>query len=301
MAALHEGGTQDARRPRPASCDGLRGKPAGWSHWLAARSITPEAVRSMRKLVARAFASSGYADRTRSTSARADRRGARRGIACADGARPMTWSSPVTPKRDENIAHTRSPEHASKNIRDCVGGLLRNGACRIAFKGARWAATLLCNLNLGSVWRRRVTGAPVGTWLSSPAEVMTAHRLQPTTSVATLLSDLPRLGSAGRALSNSEPMVVKCTCPGREVPFYCAAHGRVENPNWPLLNAKSWSTFRPSEASAPNHSRADCGHRTRTRFQPPINVNPMRHWTYCWSPYLLTARQLLIPNPTKLS
>jgi hypothetical protein len=27
----------------------------------------------------------------------------------------------------------------------------------------------------------------------------------------------------------------ECRCPGREVPFYCPAHGRVENPNWPML------------------------------------------------------------------
>jgi hypothetical protein len=33
---------------------------------------------------------------------------------------------------------------------------------------------------------------------------------------------------------------VKCVCPGEEVPFYCPVHGRVGNPNWPLLKeAKS--------------------------------------------------------------
>jgi hypothetical protein len=31
------------------------------------------------------------------------------------------------------------------------------------------------------------------------------------------------------------PLARECKCPGAEVPFYCPAHGRVENPNWPLL------------------------------------------------------------------
>ena len=37
------------------------------------------------------------------------------------------------------------------------------------------------------------------------------------------------------SLSSKKPMVRKCSCPGTEVPFYCPVHGRVENPNWPLL------------------------------------------------------------------
>jgi hypothetical protein len=36
-------------------------------------------------------------------------------------------------------------------------------------------------------------------------------------------------------LPNSKPMLPKCICPGGNVPFYCPVHGRVENPNWPLL------------------------------------------------------------------
>ena len=72
-------------------------------------------------------------------------------------------------------------------------------------------------------------------------KVMTEHRrLPPTLLGTTPLSDWLPLGSAKRSLPNCEPMAVKCICPGKEVPFYCSRHGRVENPNWLLLKeAKS--------------------------------------------------------------
>ena len=38
-------------------------------------------------------------------------------------------------------------------------------------------------------------------------------------------------------MPSKKPMVLMCNCPGTEVPFYCPVHGRVENPNWPLLKA----------------------------------------------------------------
>ena len=44
------------------------------------------------------------------------------------------------------------------------------------------------------------------------------------------------MGSVEHSLPTSEPPVRKCICPGGKVPFYCSAHGRVENPNWPLLS-----------------------------------------------------------------
>src|SRR5262249_44378860 len=31
------------------------------------------------------------------------------------------------------------------------------------------------------------------------------------------------------------PKSARCVCPGNQVPFYCPAHGGVENRNWPLL------------------------------------------------------------------
>jgi hypothetical protein len=40
------------------------------------------------------------------------------------------------------------------------------------------------------------------------------------------------------SLAPSEPAARKCVCAGREIPFYCPAHGRVENPNWPLLERR---------------------------------------------------------------
>jgi hypothetical protein len=36
-------------------------------------------------------------------------------------------------------------------------------------------------------------------------------------------------------LAGCARVVRKCICAGGEIPFYCPAHGRVENPNWPLL------------------------------------------------------------------
>ena len=69
---------------------------------------------------------------------------------------------------------------------------------------------------------------------------MTEHlRLPPTLVGTTPFSDWLPLGSAKGSLQNCEPMVVKCICPGGDVPFYCPAHGRVENPDWPLLKAKA--------------------------------------------------------------
>jgi hypothetical protein len=70
------------------------------------------------------------------------------------------------------------------------------------------------------------------------AKLMTEHPRLPTLVGTTPLSDWLRLGSTKRSLPNCEPMVVKCICPGRDVPFYCPSHGRVENPNWPVLRAK---------------------------------------------------------------
>ena len=65
---------------------------------------------------------------------------------------------------------------------------------------------------------------------------MTEHRrLRPTLLGTTPLSDWLPLGSVKRSSPNCEPMAVKCICLGEEVPFYCPMHGRVENPNWPLL------------------------------------------------------------------
>jgi hypothetical protein len=33
--------------------------------------------------------------------------------------------------------------------------------------------------------------------------------------------------SVKHSLPNSEPMTLKCMCPGTKVPFYCPVHGRV--------------------------------------------------------------------------
>ena len=70
---------------------------------------------------------------------------------------------------------------------------------------------------------------------------MTEHRrLKPPFLGSTPLSDWLPLESVKRSLSNRKSTVVKCVCPGEEVPFYCPVHGRVGNPNWPLLKeAKS--------------------------------------------------------------
>ena len=61
--------------------------------------------------------------------------------------------------------------------------------------------------------------------------VMLKHRRQN----LPLFWDLPPLasGSPTASVKNIEPMVLKCICAGGKVPFYCPAHGRVENPNWP--------------------------------------------------------------------
>ena len=47
-----------------------------------------------------------------------------------------------------------------------------------------------------------------------------------------------RLRAVLHSLAPSEPRVRKCLCAGHEIPFYCPAHGRVENPNWPLLERR---------------------------------------------------------------
>jgi hypothetical protein len=74
----------------------------------------------------------------------------------------------------------------------------------------------------------------------SSRSVMTEHSRLPLTLLGTTpLSDWAPMGSANRSLPNREPMVLECICEGREIPFYCPAHGRVENPNWPLLEAES--------------------------------------------------------------
>jgi hypothetical protein len=66
------------------------------------------------------------------------------------------------------------------------------------------------------------------------------HPLKPPLFGSTPLSDWLPLGSVKRSLPNCESTVVKCVCPGEKVPFYCPVHGRVGNPNWPLLKeAKS--------------------------------------------------------------
>ena len=39
------------------------------------------------------------------------------------------------------------------------------------------------------------------------------------------------------SLASEKPAVLKCSCAGSEVPFYCPRHGRVENPDWPALTA----------------------------------------------------------------
>ena len=49
------------------------------------------------------------------------------------------------------------------------------------------------------------------------------------------ISDCGAEGSVEHSSSSKKPIVLKCSCLGTEVPFYCPVHGRVENPNWPLL------------------------------------------------------------------
>jgi hypothetical protein len=45
----------------------------------------------------------------------------------------------------------------------------------------------------------------------------------------------PELGKSADARDHAQLRRLPCTCPGNVVPFYCRKHGRVENPNWPLL------------------------------------------------------------------
>jgi hypothetical protein len=70
---------------------------------------------------------------------------------------------------------------------------------------------------------------------------MTKHQREAQTvwRPSTPLATMGPTGSVEHSLSNKKPMVLKCSCPGTEVPFYCPLHGRVENPNRPLLSG--WS------------------------------------------------------------
>jgi hypothetical protein len=43
------------------------------------------------------------------------------------------------------------------------------------------------------------------------------------------------IDSVKHSLPNKKPTALKCICADFNVPFYCPVHGRVENPNWPLL------------------------------------------------------------------
>jgi len=64
------------------------------------------------------------------------------------------------------------------------------------------------------------------------------------------------MGSVEHSLPTSEPLVRKCICPGGKVPFYCPAHGRVENSNWPLLSSQQGSHVIKF-ARSPDDHRAD--------------------------------------------
>ena len=44
-----------------------------------------------------------------------------------------------------------------------------------------------------------------------------------------------RIDTVKHSVPNKKPMAQNCVCAGFNVPFYCPVHGRVENPNWPLL------------------------------------------------------------------
>jgi hypothetical protein len=62
------------------------------------------------------------------------------------------------------------------------------------------------------------------------------HNALPLDPLGPLPIQLERhLRSVVHTLANNKRALRKCTCAGGEVPFYCRAHGRVENPNWPLL------------------------------------------------------------------
>ena len=70
-----------------------------------------------------------------------------------------------------------------------------------------------------------------------PVNAMTKHQRDPQTfwRPSTPLATVGPMDSVEVSLSSKKPMVRKCSCPGTEVPFCCPVHGRVENPNWPLL------------------------------------------------------------------
>jgi hypothetical protein len=51
--------------------------------------------------------------------------------------------------------------------------------------------------------------------------------LLPFLGSSTPLASEGPMRSVKHSLPNSEPMTLKCMCPGTKVPFYCPVHGRV--------------------------------------------------------------------------